>query len=101
MLGTIGLAVTTIYKLAVDQRFSAFSSRQGRIQGVSLAVMTGPYVLQVGYSVLKPMIKYQALSLQASNAGGLEQATAYIFLTLHSTTTKQQGPCLVSMVPAQ
>jgi len=40
--------------------------------------MTGTFVLQVGYSALKPMIKYQTLSLQVSNTGGLEQATAYI-----------------------
>jgi len=37
---------------------------QGRFQGVCLAVMTGPFVPQVGYSALKPMIKYQTLSLQ-------------------------------------
>jgi len=42
------------------------------------------------------MIKYQTLSLQVSNAGGLEQATAYIpLLTLRSTITKQQRPRLV------
>jgi len=36
------------------------------------------------------------LSLQVSNAGVLEQATAYISLiTLHSTITKQQRYCLV------
>jgi len=39
---------------------------QGRIQRVCLAVMTGTFVLQVGYSALKPMIKYQTLSLQVS-----------------------------------
>jgi len=70
-------------------------SGQGRTQDVCLAVMTSPFVPQVGYSALKPMIKYQALSLHFSNAGGLEQATAYIsLLMLHSTITKQ-GPCLV------
>jgi len=58
--------------------------------------MTDPFVPQVGYSALKPMIRYQTLSLQVSNAGGLEQATAYIsLLTLHSTIVKQQRPCLV------
>jgi len=36
--------------------------------------MAGPFVPQVGYSALKPMIKYQTLSVQVSNAGGLEQA---------------------------
>jgi len=47
------------------------------------------------YSALK-LIKYQMLSLQVSNAGGLEQATIYIsLLTLHSTITKQQHLCLV------
>jgi len=70
--------------------------KQGHIQGVCLAVMTGPFVPQVGYSALKSIIQYQTLSLQVSNAGGLEQATAYIsLLTLHSTITKQQCPCLV------
>jgi len=58
--------------------------------------MTSPFVLQVGYSALKPMIKYQTLSLQVSNVGGLKQATAYIsLLTLHSTIMKQQRLCLV------
>ena len=53
------------------------------------------------YSALKT-IKYQTLSLQVSNAGGLEQATAYISLvTLHSIITKQQRPCLVWTAPAQ
>jgi len=42
------------------------------------------------------MIKYQTLSLQVSDAGGLEHATAYISrLTLYSTIMKQQRPCLV------
>jgi len=43
------------------------------------------------------MIKYQTLSLQVSNVGGLEQASsAYIYLlTLHSTIAEQQCPCLV------
>jgi len=64
--------------------------------------MTDPFVPQVGYSALKPMIKYQMLSLQVSNAVGLEQAKACIsILTLHSTIKKQQRPCLVEMVPAQ
>jgi len=35
--------------------------------------MTGPFVPHVGYSTLKPMIKYQTLSLPVSNAGGFEQ----------------------------
>jgi len=71
-------------------------SAQGCIQGVFLAVMTDPFVPQVGYSALNPIIKCQMLSLQVSNAGGLEQAIAYIaLLTLHSTITKQQCPCLV------
>jgi len=62
----------------------------GAHPGVCLAVMTSPCVLQVGYSALRP------LSLQVSNAGGLEQATAYIsLLMLHSTIRKQQHPCLV------
>ena len=63
---------------------------------VCSAVMTGPFVPQVGYSALKPMIKYQTLSVQVSNACGLEQAVvAYIsHLTLHSTITKQQCPFL-------
>jgi len=69
---------------------------QGHLRGVCLAVMTDPFVPQAGYSALKPMIKYQTLSLQMSNAGGLEQATAYISLiTLHSTITKQQRPRLL------
>jgi len=68
--------------------------QQGRILGICLAVMTDPFVLQVGYSALKPMIKYQTQSLQVFNVGGLEQAAAYIsLLTLHSIT-KQQRPCL-------
>ena len=57
--------------------------------------MTDPFVLQVGCSTLQPMIIYHLLSLQVRNAGGLEQATAYIsLLTLHSTIAKQQHPCL-------
>jgi len=72
-----------------------FHPDQGRIQWVCLAVMTGPFVPQVGYSAVKPIIKYEMLSLQVSNAGRLEQATAYIsLLMLHSTITKQQRPCL-------
>jgi len=49
------------------------------------------------YSALKPT-KYQTLSLQVSNAGVLEQATAYISLvTLHCTFMKHQRlPCLNS-----
>jgi len=59
--------------------------------------MTGPFVPQVGDSALKPMIKYETLSLQVSNAGNLEQATAYIsLLTLHSAVTKQQRPPVLS-----
>jgi len=42
-----------------------------------LAIMTGPFVSQVSYSALKAIIKYQTLSLQVSNVGGFEQATAY------------------------
>ena len=46
------------------------------------------------------MIKYQTLSLQVSNAGGLKQVTTYIsLLMLHSTITEQ--PCLVSIAPVQ
>jgi len=64
----------------------------GAHPGVCLAVMTDPFVPQVGYSALKPMIKYQTLSLQVSNAGGLKQATAYIFLlTLHNTTLRNNN----------
>ena len=78
-----------------------FNHDQGHIQGVCLAVMTDPFVLQVGYSALKPKTKYEMLSLQDSNASGLGQATAYIsLLTLHSIM-KQQCLCLVYMVPAQ
>jgi len=33
------------------------------IQGVCFTVITDPFVLQAGYSALKPMIKYQTLSL--------------------------------------
>jgi len=48
------------------------------------------------------MIRYQTLSLQVPNAGGLEQATANIsLLTLHSTITEKQRPCLVLMAPVQ
>ena len=48
------------------------------------------------------MIKYQTLSLQVSNAGVLEQATAYISLvTMHSAITKQQRYCPVQIEPAQ
>jgi len=62
--------------------------------------MTGSFVLQVGYSALKP-IKYQTLSLQVSNANGLELATACIsLLTLQSAITKQQRYCLVKIAPA-
>jgi len=58
--------------------------------------MTGPFLPQAGYSALKLMIKYQTLSLQVFNVGGLEQATASIsFISLHSTITKQQHPYLV------
>jgi len=43
------------------------------------------------------MTKYQMMSLQVSNAGGFEQATALIsLLTMHSTVMKQQRPCFVS-----
>jgi len=48
--------------------------------------MTGPFVLQI---LSIEADEYQTLSLQVSDAGGLEQATAYISLpTLHSTTTE-------------
>ena len=68
--------------------------RQGRIQGSVWLSLQVP--LYHRYSALKSMIKYQTLSLQVSNACGLDQATAYAFLlTLHSTFTKQQPPCLV------
>jgi len=71
----------------------------GTVRGAhlgDLAVMTDPFVPQVGYSALKPIIKHQTLSLKVSNAGGLEQATACIsLLTLYSTITKQQHRCLV------
>jgi len=51
-------------------------------------------LLYCRYSAWKP-IKYQRLSLQVSNANGLEQATVCIsLLTLHSTVMKQR-PCLV------
>jgi len=64
-------------------------------EGVYVAVMTDPFVPQVGYSALKSMIKYQTLSLHISNAGDLEQATACIsLLKLHSNIFKQQLPCL-------
>jgi len=36
--------------------------------------MTGPFAPQVGYSATKPMIKYQTLSLQVSNAVGVDRA---------------------------
>ena len=63
--------------------------------------MADPFVPQVGYSALKPIIKHQTLSLKVSNAGGLEQATACIsLLTLYSTITKQHR-CLVWMAAAQ
>jgi len=53
------------------------------------------------YSALKS-IKYQTLSLQVSNAGGLEQETAYIsLLTLHNTIMKQHRCYLVETAPAQ
>ena len=53
------------------------------------------------YSALKP-IKYHTLSLEVSNVGVLEQATAYISLvTLHSTITQKQRYCLVLISPAQ
>jgi len=66
-----------------------------------LAVMTDPFVPQIGYSALNPM-KYQTMSLQVSNVVGFEQATALIsLLTLHSTIMKQQRPCLVEAAPAQ
>jgi len=54
--------------------------------------MTDPFAPQVGYSALKPMMKYETLSLQVSMAGGLEQATAYISLLNHAfnaTPTKR------------
>ena len=77
----------------------------GTVRGAhlgDLAVMTDPFVPQVGYSALKPIIKHQTLSLKVSNAGGLEQATACIsLLTLYSTITKQQHRCLVWMAAAQ
>jgi len=64
--------------------------------------MTDPFVPQIGYSALNPMTKYQTMSLQVSNVGGFEQATALIsLLTLHSTIMKQQRPCLVEAAPAQ
>ena len=47
-------------------------------------------------------IKYQTQSLQVSDAGVLEQATAYISLvTFHSTITKQQRYWVVKIAPAQ
>jgi len=75
------------HKNVDEQYYSAsLGNEQGCIQGVSLAVITDPFVPQIGYSVLKPMTIFQTRSLQVSNAGGLEQATAYISLsTLHST----------------
>ena len=48
-------------------------------QGVCLAVMTCPFIPQEGYSALKPMITYQTLSQQVSDAGGLEQETTFPF----------------------
>jgi len=75
---------------------NSLNLKAGVHPGVCLAVMTDPFVPQAGYSALKLMVKYQNLSLQVSNASGLEQATAYIsLLTLYSTMTKQQCPCLV------
>jgi len=52
-----------------------YTQNQGCIQGICLAVMTDPFVPQVGYSALKPMTKYQTMSLQVSDAGGFKQAT--------------------------
>jgi len=53
-------------------------------------------------SIIKPDDNISNTVLQVSIAGGLEQATAYIsLLTLHSTITKQQRPCLVYVAPAQ
>ena len=61
---------------------------QGCIPGVCLAVMTTP--LYRRHSALKS-VKYKTLSLQVSNAGGLEKATASIsLLTLHSISS---WPC--------
>jgi len=64
--------------------------------------MTDPFVPQVCYTALKPMIKHQTLSLQVSNAGGFEQATAYIsLLTLHSTSTiMNKGVCKGGVNPS-
>jgi len=74
--------------------FKKLCHTQGRIQGVCLAVMTDPFVPQVGYSALKLMMKYE--TLYVSNAAGLEEATAFIsLLKLHSTIRNQQRPCLV------
>jgi len=51
--------------------------------------MTGPFVPQV------LSLKAHDKISKVSNKGGLEQATAYSsLLTLHSTITKQQRPCL-------
>jgi len=66
---------------------------------VCLAVMTDPFAPQV-LSIKAD--KYQTLSLQVSNVVVLEKAIAYIsFVTLHSTITKQQCYCLVSIAPVQ
>jgi len=65
---------------------------QRRIQGVCLA---GPFVPQVSYSALKLIIKDQTLSLQVSNAGGLEQAKAYLsLLTQHVLIRNNNVPAL-------
>jgi len=63
---------------------------QGRVQGVCLAVMTGPFVPQV------LSIKADDKISNAVTAGVLQRATAYIYLvTLHSTITKKQCYCIV------
>jgi len=78
--------------LPVSVSFSQDAIRGASRGSVWLSWQT---LLHCRYSALKP-IKYQPLSLQVSNVGVLEQATAYIFLlTLHNTIMEHQRYCLV------
>ena len=66
-------------------------STQERMQGICLAVTTGPFAPQVLSIKADDKISNAVTAeVQVSNAGVLEQATAHISLvTLHSTITKQ------------
>jgi len=89
-------------QVQVWDRRSAGQTRVGMVCGRGTSRgsvwLSWQTLLHCRYSALKP-IKYQTLSLQVSNAGVLEQATAYIsLLTLHSTITKRPNARSISLM---